>query len=182
MSYPDRLELYLHRYLLKSLFLSGIIISAMPANSEDFQLVLKAKSQKRKIVFTNGCFDILHPGHIHLLNKAKELGDVLVVGLNSDESVRRLKGAGRPVFSQQDRKRMLLALRYVDAVIIFDEDTPKRLIEEVQPDVLVKGEEYEMEEIVGADFVIRHGGKVVRVKMLEGYSTSSIINKLKKVQ
>lgn len=140
--------------------------------------VKELKALGKKIVFTNGCFDVLHPGHIHLLKSAKALGDFLIVGLNSDESVRRLKGEGRPIFNEKARKEILLSLRFVDEVIIFAEDTPERLIREIMPDLLVKGEEYKEEEIVGADFMKSYGGKVVRIPMLEGFSTSKIVSRI----
>ncbi len=134
---------------------------------------------KKKIVFTNGCFDLLHRGHITLLAKARDLGDVLIVGLNSDASVRRLKGPQRPILDQQTRALNLASLVFVDAVVIFDQDTPAELIELVQPDVLVKGGDYAEDEIVGADFVRQKGGQVVRIPLVEGQSTSAIIQKIK---
>jgi len=127
------------------------------------------------IVFTNGCFDILHRGHIYLLDQAKNQGTRLIVGINSDNSVRRIKGAGRPVNSQEDRKEVLLALRSVDEVLIFDELTPELLIEEIKPDILVKGGDWKESEIIGADFVRSSGGKVVSIPLVDGYSTSKII-------
>lgn len=132
------------------------------------------RQQGRKIVFTNGCFDILHRGHVMLLEKARSLGDVLIVGLNSDKSVHRLKGAGRPINSQDDRAAVLDALRWVDVVTIFEEDTPQELITLVQPDVLVKGGDYTEDTVVGADFVRQYGGEVVIVPLLAGHSTSKI--------
>ena len=137
------------------------------------------RAQKKTIVFTNGCFDLLHPGHIHQLREAKKLGDFLIVGLNSDASVRRLKGEGRPLLSADARRELLLAIRYVDAVIVFDEDTPEVLIREVQPDVLAKGAEYTEEDIVGAEFVQSYGGRVVRIPMLTGYSTTDLIARVR---
>lgn len=137
------------------------------------------RASGKSIVFTNGCFDMLHPGHIHQLREAKAQGDFLVVGLNSDASTRWLKGEGRPLLPQGARKEMLEAIRYVDAVVIFDEDTPEALIREVRPDVLVKGAEYEAKDIVGAEFVKGYGGRVHRVPMLPGYSTSDLLAKLK---
>jgi D-sedoheptulose 7-phosphate isomerase len=130
------------------------------------------------IVFTNGCFDILHKGHIQLLQKARALGSKLIVGINSDESVRSIKGHGRPVFTADDRAEMLLALNCVDEVRVFDELTPQRLIEEIEPDVLVKGGDWNEDEIVGGQFVRRHGGKVVTIPLVEGYSTSDILRRL----
>lgn len=132
----------------------------------------------KKIVFTNGVFDILHRGHVTYLQKAKSFGDVLIVGLNSDRSVRRLKGAGRPIQKQADRAAVLLALRSVDYVVVFGEDTPDRLIKQVRPQVLVKGADYRLSEIVGADFVKAHGGQVRRVRLTPGRSTSAILKKL----
>ncbi len=131
------------------------------------------------IVFTNGCFDLLHRGHIVLLLEAKRLGDCLVVGINSDSSVVRLKGPSRPFVNEQDRAFLLLQLRPVDYVTIFDEDTPLETIQRLEPDVLVKGAEYPLEDIVGAEFVEGRGGSVVRVSMLEGYSTSRFLEKLR---
>lgn len=128
------------------------------------------------IVFTNGCFDVLHRGHVYYLSKAREMGDVLVVGLNSDDSVSRLKGEGRPVNQQNARAEVLGALAMVDYIIIFEEDTPLDLIKNLKPDLLVKGGDYRVEDIVGYREVISHGGKVLTIPILEGYSSSSIIN------
>jgi rfaE bifunctional protein nucleotidyltransferase chain/domain len=132
-----------------------------------------------KIVFTNGCFDILHLGHIDYLSKAKSLGDFLIIGLNTDLSVRKIKGEGRPVTDQHSRAVILASLRFVDAVILFDEETPYNLIKEIKPDVLVKGSDYLVKDIAGSDVVSANGGKVVTIDFLEGYSTSSIISKIK---
>ena len=137
------------------------------------------REQNKKIVFTNGCFDILHRGHIEYLTKAKEFGDVLIVGLNSDTSVKRLKGKDRPINSESDRARILDALKPVDYVVIFEEDTPLRLIQMVKPDVLVKGGDYKFEEIVGSEFVMSYGGKVEIIPFVEGKSTTKIIQKIK---
>jgi D-beta-D-heptose 7-phosphate kinase/D-beta-D-heptose 1-phosphate adenosyltransferase len=144
------------------------------------QQIADARAAGRRIVFTNGCFDVLHPGHIYQLREAKAQGDFLIVGLNSDESVRRLKGEGRPVLPEAARRGLLEAIRYVDAVVIFGEDTPEELIREVRPDVLVKGAEYEESAIVGAEFVQSYGGRVYRVPMLDGFSTTEIISRLLK--
>lgn len=130
------------------------------------------------VVFTNGCFDILHSGHIEYLRTAAELGDVLIVGLNSDDSINRLKGKGRPVNRQEDRALVLSALEFVDYIVVFDEDTPLKLIENIKPDILVKGADYKKEDVVGAKFVEENGGKVELVKFLEGYSTTNIIRKM----
>ncbi|ROL60130.1 D-glycero-beta-D-manno-heptose 1-phosphate adenylyltransferase [Bacteroidetes/Chlorobi group bacterium MS-B_bin-24] len=137
------------------------------------------REQNKKIVFTNGCFDILHRGHIEYLTKAKEFGDVLIVGLNSDTSVQRLKGKDRPINSESDRARILDALKPVDYVVIFEEDTPLHLIQMVKPDVLVKGGDYKVEEIVGSEFVMSYGGKVEIIPFVEGKSTTKIIQKIK---
>jgi rfaE bifunctional protein nucleotidyltransferase chain/domain len=128
------------------------------------------------IVFTNGVFDILHRGHLEYLQAARELGHLLIVGLNSDESVRRIKGPKRPLVSQDDRAFALCALRFVDHVVIFDEDTPQQLIEALTPSILVKGADYQPGDIVGGEHVIKHGGKVVTIPLREGYSTSKFID------
>jgi D-beta-D-heptose 7-phosphate kinase/D-beta-D-heptose 1-phosphate adenosyltransferase len=131
----------------------------------------------KRVVFTNGCFDILHAGHARYLHEARREGDVLVVGLNSDESVRRLKGDGRPVVPQDDRAELLASLGCVDYVVVFGEDTPERIIREVEPDVLVKGEDWKDKGVVGREFVEARGGKVVLVKLLPGRSTTSIVER-----
>lgn len=133
-----------------------------------------------KVVFSNGCFDIVHLGHIDYLEKARNLGDRLVIGLNTDSSVKKLKGEQRPIISEYPRARMLAALAFVDAVCFFEEDTPKSLIEAISPDILVKGEDYDVKNIVGADFVLAKGGEVKTITLVEGFSTSSIIEKIKK--
>ncbi|MEL6653445.1 MAG: D-glycero-beta-D-manno-heptose 1-phosphate adenylyltransferase [Bacteroidota bacterium] len=132
-----------------------------------------------KVVFTNGCFDLLHLGHLDYLEKARRLGVRLIVGLNDDESVRRLKGTSRPILPQQERARMLAALEFVDGVILFAEDTPLNLIKAIQPDILVKGGDYQIEEIVGYEEVMSWGGTVTTIPLLEGYSTSGLLDKLK---
>ena len=132
----------------------------------------------KKIVFTNGCFDILHVGHKRYLQQAAALGDILVIGVNSDDSVRRLKGPDRPVNSEQDRAEILSALGFVDYVVIFDEDTPYELIKQIQPDVLVKGGDYKPEEVVGRDIVEARGGRLELIQFVEGKSTTNIINKI----
>jgi len=131
-----------------------------------------------KVVFTNGCFDLIHPGHIDLLNKAKALGDTLVVGLNSDASVRQMKGVGRPVVSQEARKAVLLGLKAVDEVVIFDELTPENIIREIRPSILVKGGDWPVDQIVGAEFVRENGGEVVSIPLVDGFSTSAILAEL----
>jgi D-beta-D-heptose 7-phosphate kinase/D-beta-D-heptose 1-phosphate adenosyltransferase len=138
---------------------------------------LKNHFQSKKIVFTNGCFDILHLGHVHYLSAAKDLGDILVIGLNSDDSVKRLKGENRPINTQYARALLLAALQFVDFVIIFDEDTPLNLIQQITPHVLVKGGDYKIEDVVGVDWVMAHGGKVEIVDFVEGYSSTNLIKK-----
>lgn len=140
----------------------------------------EAKEQGKKVVFTNGCFDILHVGHITYLNEAKKLGDVLIIGLNSDSSVRRLKGESRPVNSETDRALVLDALRSVDYVSIFNEDTPFELLEKIVPDVLVKGGDYRKEDVVGGDIVTKNGGEVIIIPFVVGKSTTSIIERATK--
>ena len=136
-------------------------------------------NQGKKIVFTNGCFDILHRGHVAYLNQAKHLGDLLIVGLNSDKSVKRLKGNSRPINNELDRKYVLENLKSVDLVVIFEEDTPLELISNILPEVLVKGGDWEINQIVGSDIVIKNGGKVLSLDFIEGHSTTNIIEKSK---
>ena len=138
------------------------------------------KDNEEKVVFTNGCFDILHLGHIDYLEKAKQLGTRLVVGLNTDDSVKRLKGPSRPVNNEEARGRMLAALEFVDMVVYFSEDTPYNLIEQLKPDVLVKGNDYLAENIVGADIVKQNGGEIRTINLVKGFSTSNIIDKIRK--
>jgi rfaE bifunctional protein nucleotidyltransferase chain/domain len=133
------------------------------------------------IVFTNGCFDLIHRGHIDYLAKAADLGDVLIIGLNTDASVKRLKGEGRPVNDELSRALVLSSMSFVTAVILFDEDTPQALIGRVQPDVLVKGADYRPQDIVGSDTVTGKGGEVVTLEYLEGFSTSAMIERIKKL-
>lgn len=139
------------------------------------------KADQQKVVFTNGCFDILHLGHVDYLEKARTFGDKLIVGLNSDDSVRRLKGDSRPINDLNARSRMLAALDFVDAVVVFEEDTPVTLIRSMLPDVLIKGDDYTIENIVGADIVIQNGGSVETIALVKGYSTTALINKLKHI-
>lgn len=135
--------------------------------------------KQKKIVFTNGCFDLIHQGHVDYLAKAREKGDVLILGLNTDNSVHRLKGATRPIQDEQSRAMIIASLLCVDYVVLFDEDTPYELIKNIQPDVLVKGADYKKENIVGYDIVTKKGGVVETIEFLEGYSTSNIIKKIK---
>jgi D-beta-D-heptose 7-phosphate kinase/D-beta-D-heptose 1-phosphate adenosyltransferase len=141
---------------------------------------IRSTYKNKKIVFTNGCFDILHAGHVRYLSEAAKLGDILVLGLNSDDSTRRLKGPGRPVNTEADRAEVLCSLSSVDYVIIFDEDTPYELIRDIQPDVLVKGADYKGKEVVGSDIVKARGGKVELLTFVPGHSTTSIIEKIRK--
>tara|TARA_B100001996_G_scaffold121980_1_gene92245 strand:- start:103 stop:579 length:477 start_codon:yes stop_codon:yes gene_type:complete len=136
----------------------------------------KLKSANNKIVFTNGCFDIIHKGHLGYLHQSKDLGDYLIVGLNSDDSVTLLKGSDRPINNQNVRAKNLLRLDYVDAVIIFSEETPEELIKLLLPDILTKGGDYQKNQIAGSNSVIKNGGKVIILPHLKGYSTTAIIN------
>jgi D-beta-D-heptose 7-phosphate kinase / D-beta-D-heptose 1-phosphate adenosyltransferase len=141
-------------------------------------LVQSWKATGARIVFTNGCFDLLHPGHIRLLQQARSLGDRLIVGLNADASIRRLKGPSRPILSELDRAALVGALACVDLVVLFEEDTPLSLIEAIKPDILVKGADYRIQEVIGGELVERYGGKVVLVPILDGYSTTGVITKV----
>jgi rfaE bifunctional protein nucleotidyltransferase chain/domain len=140
------------------------------------------RREGRRVVFTNGVFDLLHPGHVRYLNQARRLGDALIVGVNSDRSVRSSKGDGRPINAEIERAEVLAALQAVDAVVVFDEDTPHEVIGAVQPDVLVKGADWPEDGIVGRDIVEARGGVVVRVPVEPGYSTSSIIEKIRQAR
>jgi len=135
--------------------------------------------KSKKIVFTNGCFDILHLGHVDYLAKASDLGDVLILGLNSDASTKKLKGPHRPINDQLQRSMIIASLHFIDAVVLFDEDTPYELIKIVQPDVLVKGADYKPEQVAGYDIVMAKGGKVTTIEFLPGYSTTLIEKKIK---
>lgn len=134
----------------------------------------------KKVVWTNGCFDLLHLGHIDYLSKAKDLGDILIVGVNTDKSVKRIKKEGRPITDEKSRAMLVAALGIVDFVVPFDEDTPYEMIKIIQPDILVKGSDYKVEDIVGYDVVKAKGGEVVTIDFLSGYSTSVIEEKIKK--
>ena len=139
----------------------------------------RLRGEEKRVVFTNGCFDLLHPGHVRYLREARRLGDVLVVGLNSDDSVRALKGPGRPILTQDERSEVLAALASVDYVTVFDEETPRELVAQLMPDVLVKGGDWPVEEIVGREEVAAAGGTVLSLPYLEGASTSEIIRRIK---
>lgn len=147
--------------------------------AQEFFVQNEERLHQQKIVFTNGCFDILHCGHVTYLAQARQMGDLLVVGLNSDASVRRLKGPERPVNDEQSRALLLAALEMVDYVVLFEEDTPYNLILKVKPDLLVKGGDYDIDNIVGADFVRQRGGEVRTIPFVQGFSSSSIIDHLK---
>lgn len=141
--------------------------------------IAKCRERKEKIVFTNGCFDILHVGHVRYLQAARALGDCLVVGVNSDSSVRGLKGDARPIVPQTERAELLSALRCVDLVFIFDEETPLALIKQVRPDVLVKGGDWSVDKIVGGEFVRSYGGEVISLPFHAGHSTTDIVKKIR---
>jgi len=150
-------------------------------NNSIEMLVRGLRRRGKKIVFTNGVFDILHYGHVDYLTKARTLGDVLIVGVNKDSSVKKFKSDLRPIQEGKDRARILASLRPVDYVVMFEEETPERLIELVKPDVLVKGADYKVSEIVGAEFVKSYGGQVRRITLAKGRSTTDIIEKIKKL-
>jgi D-beta-D-heptose 7-phosphate kinase/D-beta-D-heptose 1-phosphate adenosyltransferase len=143
------------------------------------KIVAEARTAGRKIVFTNGCFDILHRGHVHLLRESKALGDLLIVALNTDGSVKKIKGSERPVLPQADRAELIAALEMVDYVVLFDEADPYRIIEALRPDVLVKGGDWSPDSIIGSDIVQKTGGKVVLVPYLKGRSTTEIIERIR---
>ncbi len=151
--------------------------SKIIARSEIQSLCDRLHRRKKTIVFTNGVFDIIHMGHVHYLSRAKAMGDVLIVGLNTDASVKKFKGPKRPINKQADRAGVLAALEMVDYIVLFGEETPEKLIRQVRPDILVKGADYRLSEIVGAEFVLSYGGKVRRIKLLKGRSTTDIIRR-----
>ena len=152
-------------------------MSIVKSEIELEELLSRINEKKLKIVFTNGCFDILHPGHIHVLEKSKSFGDILIVGLNSDSSIKNLKGASRPKVKKGDRMKIISSIKYVDHVILFEEDTPLTLIKKIKPHILVKGGDYSLNNIVGSEFVQKNGGEVKVVNLLQGYSSSSLIDK-----
>jgi len=157
----------------------GDDLSNLLSWDEALELRKAWEKQEEKVVFTNGCFDLLHPGHIQYLEDAKALGDRLIIGLNADESITRLKGESRPINPLNDRAAMLMGLKSVDAVVAFAEDTPQKLIAMLLPDVLVKGGDYEADAIVGAKEVRNAGGEVIVVPFLDGYSSSQLIKRIK---
>jgi rfaE bifunctional protein nucleotidyltransferase chain/domain len=143
---------------------------------EEIKLIRSAlKADNKKVVFTNGCFDIIHAGHIDYLNKAKALGDVLIIGLNTDDSVKRIKGDKRPIINEDERAEIISNLKPVDYVVFFDEDTPAKLINELVPDILIKGADWKIDEIVGGETVLANGGEVKTIKFTNDQSTSKII-------
>jgi len=144
------------------------------------KLILYFKARRKKIVFTNGCFDLLHWGHVKYLQDAKKKGDILVVGINSDSSVKRIKEEKRPVVNEKDRLRLVAALESVDYVVLFKEETPLKIIKFIKPDVLVKGADWNKNNIVGRDIVLSYGGRVSTIKFVKGYSTSNLIKKIAK--
>lgn len=146
---------------------------------EILKLVKVWKFQEKKIVFTNGCFDLLHLGHIDYLSQAAALGNKLIIGLNTDASVSRIKGPSRPITDQQSRAALIAALFFVDAVVLFDEPTPADLIAAIKPDILVKGADYTIDQIVGADIVLASGGEVKTIPLIDGYSTTAIEKKIR---
>ena len=150
-------------------------MSSIKTLKEIKEIRQQLKDQNKKVVFTNGCFDLIHAGHVDYLSKAKALGDVMIVGLNSDSSVMRIKGSKRPILNETERGFIISNLKPVDYVVLFDEDTPELLIEELLPDILVKGADWEIENIVGKDVVIANGGEVKTIDFVNDQSTSKII-------
>ena len=147
---------------------------------DNIEIINRIKAERKKIVFTNGCFDLLHVGHVRYLAQAKKLGDFLIIGLNSDSSVKELKGEDRPINSFEDRATLLSAIESVDLVIMFEEQTPENLIKDIVPDILVKGGDYNIEDIVGYQTVMQNGGQVKTISFYDGYSSTNYINKIKK--
>ena len=147
---------------------------------DNIEIINRIKADRKKIVFTNGCFDLLHVGHIRYLAQAKRLGDFLIIGLNSDSSVKELKGKDRPINSFEDRATLLSAIESVDLVIMFEEQTPENLIKDIVPDILVKGGDYNIEDIAGYHTVIQNGGEVKTLSFHDGYSSTNYINKINK--
>jgi rfaE bifunctional protein nucleotidyltransferase chain/domain len=154
------------------------MINGLIKKTELEKTLKQIRRKKQKIVFTNGVFDIIHRGHVDYLTRAKKTGDLLIIGLNSDSSVRKLKGKNRPINKQADRAFVLLGLKAVDYVVIFSEETPDKLIRKIKPDILAKGADYKINEIVGAEFVKSYNGLVIRIRLTKGRSTSKIIKSL----
>lgn len=149
------------------------------SRAEAVRAVTEWQQQGLKVVFTNGCFDLLHLGHVDYLEKARQLADKLVLGLNTDASVSRLKGPNRPLQDEMSRARIMASLLFIDLVVLFEEETPYELIKAVNPDILVKGDDYTIQNIVGHDIVLEQGGKVKTIALVKGYSTSGIVDKIK---
>ena len=168
---------------MKSSFNKGLNLKIV--SMHDLKLILnmqrqlgKEENRQFKVVFTNGCFDLIHRGHVDYLSKARDLGDLLIVGLNSDDSVRRLKGEKRPISNQQSRAIVLAAFAFVDYVVVFDEDTPINVIKTVKPDILVKGGDYIRDNVVGADFVESYGGRLELIPLVPGESTTNLVGRV----
>ena len=157
-----------------------LLKSKIVSKDEIKSLLAYYKFKDKKIVFTNGCFDLVHKGHVEYLSKAASLADVMIIGLNSDDSVTRLKGENRPLQPESARSMLLASMQFITHIIVFDEDTPLELIQFIQPDFLVKGSDYSIDQIVGADVVLANGGDVKTIDLVEGYSTSSIVDKIQK--
>jgi len=155
-------------------------MDAVKTRSEIVEIRNKLKKEKKKVVFTNGCFDLIHSGHVDYLTRAKKLGDILIVGINSDSSVRRIKGEKRPITPEKERSIIISNLKPVDFVTLFEEDTPAELIKELKPDVLVKGSDWQINEIVGRDVVEKSGGIVKTINFVTDQSTSKIIDSILK--
>lgn len=160
----------------------SLALGTVLTKDEVISAVASWRKNGQTIVFTNGCFDILHRGHVDYLNRAKQLGDVLIVGINSDRSVQKLKGRGQPFVGQEDRAFILSELKAVDVVSIFDEDTPFNLINAIKPDILVKGGDYKKDEIVGGDIVENNGGRVEVISFVDGKSTTDLIETIRKAE
>ncbi len=157
-----------------------IIYNKIIPRDKIVSLAAKWRANGDKIVFTNGCFDLIHRGHIEYLSRAADLSERMIVGLNTDASVSRLKGKDRPVVDEESRAILMGAFEFVDAVVYFDDDTPYELIKEIQPDILVKGSDYKIEEIIGYDVVLARGGTVETINLVEGFSTTTLIERIKK--
>ncbi len=157
-----------------------IIYNKIIPRTEIVELANKWRENGDKIVFTNGCFDLIHRGHIEYLSRAADLSERMIVGLNTDASVSRLKGKDRPVVDEESRAILMGAFEFVDAVVYFDDDTPYELIKEIQPDILVKGSDYKIDEIIGYDIVLARGGAVETINLVEGFSTTTLIERIKK--
>jgi D-beta-D-heptose 7-phosphate kinase/D-beta-D-heptose 1-phosphate adenosyltransferase len=155
------------------------VANKLKSPAEMVSIAAEARRRGKKVVFTNGCFDLVHRGHIHVLRQAKAAGDLLIVGLNSDRSVATIKGRGRPVMDEANRVELIAAMEMVDYVVVFDEPDPYQLIEAIKPDVLAKGGDWKMNEVVGADMVERGGGRVLLIPYLEGFSTTKIIERIR---